>query len=359
MPPKIKLVLSDFHIGSGRVLPNGRRNELEDFFFDQKFVEFLQYYRTGDYEKGEVELIFNGDFFNHLQVDRDEVDPDLITEKVALRRTEAIFKGHPEVFQELKKFASVPGHRLTFLLGNHDPGLLFPSVVKKIQEQLGEGTSVRLDPYLFDGIHIEHGNQFFADNAFNQKRYFLTAGLKEPIVNLPWGSEFVIHFLNRIRRERTYFTKIVPFKHYLLWALVHDTSFAIRAIGRILFYFLKLRFPGDARHRAPLWQTIKIIKEVGLSPKLDREAKKLLLTQKNLRLVIFGHTHYPVIKQFAPDKTYINVGLWNEQVSLELTNPGRIVRLTYAQIDYDEKGLPHASLKEWKGSYRIIEELAY
>ena len=59
---KIKLVLSDFHIGKGKYLENGRINLLEDFHFDQKFLEFLDYHSTGPYKNAEVELLLNGDF---------------------------------------------------------------------------------------------------------------------------------------------------------------------------------------------------------------------------------------------------------------------------------------------------------
>lgn len=354
---KVKLIASDFHIGKGRFLSDGSYNPLEDFFFDGKFVEFLEYHRTGEFAASDVELILNGDFFNHLQIDPEEFSPDVISEKIALRRTLWILKGHPEIFEEMRRFASTPGHRITFLLGNHDPGLLFPAVAAKLREALGPNLGIKIGPYLFDGVHVEHGNQYFADNAYNPNRFFLARGLKEPIVNLPWGSYFVIHFLNKVRRERPYFHKVYPFKYYLRWALIHDTLFALKCLVGILFYFVWLRFRRDPHRRSSLTRTIQIIKEVGLTPRLDHEAKKILLTQKEIRVVIFGHTHHATIRQFAPDKTYINVGLWNEAVSLEISNLGNVVRLTYAHLEYDEQGIPHAFLKEWKGSHRVVEDV--
>lgn len=354
---KLKLVVSDFHIGKGIFLPNGARNPLEDFFYDGKFIEFLQYYRKGEFENADVELICNGDFFNHLQLDYNERHPDWISEKVALSRMETILKGHAELFNEMRLFAETPQHRIVFMLGNHDPGLLFPSVAERIRKALGPNVTVRLTPYRFDGVHIEHGNQFFADNAYNRERFFLTKGLPEPMVNLPWGSYFVIHYLNEVRKERPYFCKVYPFRYYLRWALIHDTIFALKTIFRILFYFLKLRFTKDPHRRSSFLRTIKIIMEVGLSPRLDLEAKKILFSEKDVHVVIFGHSHHAVMRQYLPGKVYLNTGVWNEQLSLEMSDPGKIVRLTYAQLDYDEQGVPHPSLKEWKGSHRIIEEV--
>ncbi len=355
---KLKLIVSDFHIGRGRYLPDGGRNYLEDFYYDDKFIEFLEHYSTGDYSDAEIELICNGDFFNHLQVDIMDPAPDIITEEAALQRSGEILKGHPELFQAMKRFAAMPGRSITFVLGNHDPGLLFPAVHRQLQEALGQNVQVKIGTYLFDGVHVEHGNQYFADNAYNKRLYFLTRGLSVPVVNLPWGSFFVIHFLNPLKKERPYFDKIYPFKYYLRWAVIHDTLFALRTIVRIVSYFIWIRFTRSPHRRAALLTTLQIIKEVPVSPKLDHEAKKILLSEKNVRIVVFGHTHHAVFRQFAPNKVYINTGLWNEQVSLEISNPGKVVRLTYGCLEYDEQGRIHPSLKEWKGSHKLVEDIA-
>src|SRR5262245_58490042 len=110
MLKKIKLVISDVHLGRGKYLADGSFNYLEDFYFDEKLAEFLKFYRSGEFEEGEVELICNGDFFNHLQVDILDPNPEIIDEAAALIRTEEIVKGHPEVFSEIRHFAQTPIH---------------------------------------------------------------------------------------------------------------------------------------------------------------------------------------------------------------------------------------------------------
>jgi UDP-2,3-diacylglucosamine pyrophosphatase LpxH len=354
---KLKLIVSDFHIGKGKYLPDGTFNYLEDFFYDDKFIEFLEYHASGEFAGADVELIVNGDFFSHLQVDIHDPSPDIIDERAALQRTEEILRGHSEMFAAMRRFAAAPGHAITFILGNHDPGLLFPSVQKRLREALGERIKVVIGSYRFDGVHVEHGNQYFADNAYNTKLYFLTKNLPAPVVNLPWGSHFVIHYLNRVKKERSYFDKIYPFKYYLRWALIHDTAFALRSIARIVFYFFRLRFRRDPHRRSSFLRTLQIIKEVPITPRLDRQAKKILLSEKEISVVVFGHSHHAVMRPIAPNKTYINTGLWNEQISLELSDPGKIVRLTYARLDYDDQGRIHPSLKEWKGDYKKVEDL--
>lgn len=355
---KLKLIVSDFHIGAGRLLPDGSFNYLDDFRYDDKFIEFLNYHRSGDFAEAEIELICNGDFFNHLQVDPNERTPDVIDEGVAVERTEKILKGHPGLFESMRAFAAAPRHSITFVLGNHDPGLLFPAVHNTLRRVLGNNIEVKTGKYFFDGVHVEHGNQYYADNAYDPKRYFLSKGLERPIVNLPWGSFFVIHFLNKSKKERPYFDKIYPFKYYLRWALFQDTTFALRTIARIVFYFVWIRFRRDPHRRSPILKTLKIILEVPVGPRLDRYAKKILLSKKDVKIVVFGHTHHAVVRQFATDKVYINTGLWNEQVSLDISDPGKIVRLTYARLEYDDRGTITPTLKEWKGAYRNIEDLS-
>lgn len=354
---KLKLVVSDFHLGMGRYLPDGTFNYLEDFYYDDKFVEFLEYYGQGEFSHADIELICNGDFFNHLQTHVHDSSPDVLDERTALRRTDEILRGHPNLFQAMRRFANLPHHSLTFTLGNHDPGLLFKAVQDQLRRALGTSIRVIIGPYRFDGVHVEHGNQYFADNAYNPKLYFLSRGLPAPVINLPWGSFFVIHYLNKVKRERPYFDKIYPFKYYYRWAFIHDTAFAVRSIARIIFYFLWLRFRRDPHRRSSIIRTLKILKEVPLSPKLHQEAKKILLSEKDIHVVVFSHTHHALIRQFAPDKTYVNTGLWNEQISLEISCPGKIVRLTYAELNYDDQGVARPSLKEWKGEHKIIEDV--
>lgn len=353
----MKLIVSDFHLGAGKYLPDGRLNPLEDFLYDDQFIEFLDHHSGPAFAGRAIELIVNGDFFNHLQTDPDDASPEIIDEAAAVSRTRQILQGHPKVFEALKRFGSLPERSVTFVLGNHDAGLLFEAVQKLLQDSLGPRTKTVIGRYRFDGVLVEHGHQYFADNAYEAHRYFLAEGLPAPVVNLPWGSFFVIHYLNKVKFQRPYFDKVYPFKHYLRWALIHDTFFAVKSIARIVFYFLWLRFRRDPHRRSSLGNTLQIIKEVPISPKLDREAKKILLSEKDTKIVVFGHTHHAVLREFAPGKFYINTGLWNEQISLEIVNLGRVVRLTYAVLEYDESGAVHPHLREWKGSHKMIEEL--
>ena len=64
MARKLKLVVSDFHLGKGPYRDDGSVNVFEDFRQDGKFAQFLDYHSDGEWKDAEVELVVNGDFFN-------------------------------------------------------------------------------------------------------------------------------------------------------------------------------------------------------------------------------------------------------------------------------------------------------
>jgi UDP-2,3-diacylglucosamine pyrophosphatase LpxH len=130
----LKLVVSDFHLGKGPYRDDGSVNVFEDFRHDGKFAQFLDYHSNGEWKDAEVELIVNGDFLNLLSVDLDGRMQEAITERLSVEKTEAILRGHPVVFAALERFAADPRRKITFLMGNHDPGLLFAGVREAISK---------------------------------------------------------------------------------------------------------------------------------------------------------------------------------------------------------------------------------
>lgn len=355
---KLKLAVSDFHLGKGPYLSNGGRNYLEDFFYDQKFAEFLGYYSSEDYEKSDIELVICGDFFNHLQVDPRELHPELLTERVALTRTGAIMDGHPMVFEALKNFAAASNKRITFLIGNHDLGLMWPSVQQFVMDRIGGETRVhKFQQYVSDSVCFEHGNQQVAENWIDFQNPFVVKGVSEPIINLPWGDLFVIHFLNRVKRERPYVDKVYPFRLYLRWALIHDTLFALKASAFGLWYFLQVLFQIGENSKFRVRQTLKIMKEFSFPVKMHRAAKHVITSHSECRIVVFGHGHRTAAKQFGDGREYFNTGIWNEMISFDVGTFGRSLRLTFVEIRYDKDNVPRGLLKEWKGCYREVEDV--
>lgn len=363
---KLKLVVSDFHIGRGRYFRDGSRNILEDFNYDDAFIAFLYFYSSDEYAQAEVELIINGDFFNLLQINYKGVHTYLMTERIVLDGVKQSVAGHPELFAALRRFAAQPNHSIVYIVGNHDQGMLFEKPRQFLREALAADIRFFDSHYEFDGIHVEHGHMHEWPTRFDSKRYFFSRGLPEPVLNLPWGSLFVAECLPRIKMERPYVDKVKPFSTMLRWMAFNDTLFALKSLGKIILFVLdSLIFKRRYRYSG-LKATLNIIREVTVFPTFDGEASKFLASNPDIFAIIMGHTHVLRYRQYREGKEYFNIGTWNEATSLQIGNLGTVVSLTYALIEYPEvpseidvsqahdKTLtkPKIRLKEWKGVWR-------
>lgn len=195
MKKKVKLVVSDLHLGLGRQLEDGRQNLFEEFYYDEKFAEFLHFHSTGDYADAEVEIILNGDIFNFLQTDYRGHFLTVITEAVTVDQIQRIVRGHPTFFRALREFGAIPGNQITFVVGNHDQGMLWPAVRAHLNEVIGANVQYKNLVYYFDGVHIEHGNMHEAANRTDPRKFFL----KKRFARAHFKFAFWFLFFRRIR----------------------------------------------------------------------------------------------------------------------------------------------------------------
>jgi UDP-2,3-diacylglucosamine pyrophosphatase LpxH len=356
MGRKLKLVVSDFHLGKGPYREDGSVNVFEDFRHDAKFAEFLAWHCAGEFEGDEVELVVNGDFFNLLSVDLDGRLMDSITERVAVEKTEAILRGHAAVFAALRRFAAAPGRSIVLLMGNHDPGMLFASVREVVARAVGACRFV-LDAYDFDGVHVEHGMQHEPMNAFNPQKYFLERG-GDTYLNLPLGSRYIIQVLNEEKALRPYIDKVAPFHRYYRWALLNEPGVVLKISAKSVRFALAAALQKIPHlEPVPIGRLFDLFFHYTAFPTLEREAKHLL-ARRGYHTVIMGHTHVPLYREYARDKVYVNTGTWNAMTSLDMGNLGRTEQLTYAHVEYVE-GRPRARLREWRGVARPSEDVFF
>ncbi|HUT55870.1 MAG TPA: metallophosphoesterase [bacterium] len=356
---RYKLVISDFHIGTGQLMEDGEVNPLEAFIFDGRFISFLEYYMSDDFKRAEVELILNGDFLNTLQVQYGEETPTEVTEAEAVGKARAIFAGHAELFEALKKFAAAPHHRLTYIVGNHDPAILWPAVRQEFNNRLEAEVHYPGFSYSFDGIWVEHGQQYTAANRFDPGRLFIKDQRGDVILNLPWGSVWVIEYLNAIKKEKPWIDRVQPFSRYLLLGLFFNPVFALPALIRLVAFFIRHQLSGG---RWKQWGEVKrtwgLLTELSIIPALEKEARKIL-ARPGYHTVILGHNHQPAFRRFGKEKLYVNTGTWNDIIHLDIPNLGRTRRMTYVFIDYPEKRRPRTRLKIWKGTHQTEENVIF
>lgn len=357
---RIKLVVSDLHLGVGRTLDSGQLNSLEEFYFDERFAEFLHFYTTGAFADCQAELILNGDILNFLQVDYRGHYLTVITESVTLDKLKRIVKGHPRFFGAIRDFAAKEGNSVTYVVGNHDQGMLWPLAREFLNEVLGVSVSYKNLVYFFDGVHIEHGHMHEAANRVDPRRFFLKKDLAEPILNLPFGSHFFLEFVLKIKQSYPHVDKIRPFNRMMRWALLNETWFTIKGMVALFFYFIKSAFIRDPRRSFPLKRIIKVFLESAVFPDLSESARRIL-NDERVHTVIFGHSHVYRYRQWGEGKEYFNTGTWTDLTSLDIGSLGKITKLTYVLIEYPEveaETMPRGRLKEWHGYHRIEEDVA-
>jgi UDP-2,3-diacylglucosamine pyrophosphatase LpxH len=364
---KFTIVISDCHLSAGRFY-EGHLNPHEDFYFDDEMCDLFEYFSTGQYGTGsdgkpvEVELFINGDFFDFLNVPVAGEFEDAITEHVSLAKCEAIMRGHPKVMAAIKRFAGLPGKKVTYLIGNHDADLFFEKVRERITREwdpnggypservklIADRDSVALD----GGVEIHHGNQFEAQHVLNFEKPVLDSHVDSPVLNIPWGSFYVLKIINRLKWERDFLDKVRPIRAYIFLGLFVDTLFTIKFGFLSLYYFLKTRFVYSPKRRAALGVTLRIVlQEARMWTNLETEARELLDAKPDVRTVIFGHTHQPMLKVYPDGKQYINTGTWTKMINLDWRSLGQQFRLTFAFVRILSDGESQCDLRHWVGPH--------
>jgi UDP-2,3-diacylglucosamine pyrophosphatase LpxH len=207
------LVLSDLHLTDIEEHPDGwKAYKSRSFVFDAELGKLVKRVLDGAASGDPLTLVLNGDIF----------DFDLITALPAappwpLRRRERlagldptparsawklerILADHP-VFLDTLVDVLARGHRIVYVLGNHDRELHFPEVRRALLRQLEErgrqsGRSISaggltIEPWFFyvpGEIYVEHGQQYDYYTSF---RYLLWPQVDvggEPALALPLGN---------------------------------------------------------------------------------------------------------------------------------------------------------------------------
>jgi UDP-2,3-diacylglucosamine pyrophosphatase LpxH len=358
---KLGIVISDLHIGTGH--KKGQINIYDDFREDDRVEQLLARFSQPGHE---THLILNGDIFDLLKVPVNGQFPDAITERLALMKLEQCLKGHPQVVRGFSNFLAQEQNQITYQPGNHDLDFFFP----KVQEQFcraitGHPTHPRLkfiseaDHFtLEDGVQIHHGHQFEAIHAVDMKKMFLTQGNREPILNLPWGSLFILHVINKLVRERPHLDKVMPFWPLFAGGMLFDTRFTVRMVSECAIALVRARLNPRWWSKRPFEKVSRFLKnDVGFFEGLDSFANKMMKKNPALNAVFMGHTHMEMVRTWPKDKVYINTGTWIPMVNLRLSNLGQSTALHYGYIEWRPDSAPRVSLMRWHGQKPEAEEV--
>ncbi|MBX9767657.1 MAG: metallophosphoesterase [Bdellovibrionales bacterium] len=176
---EVTVVLSDLHLCDAE--PEHpklwKKFKTKQFFFDDEFQDFLQHVDTKANGRS-VELILNGDTFDFDSFMKQPEKPPyrvswlekhrgLAAEQVkATFKMREILNEHHVWVNALRDFI-LKGHRVVFIIGNHDLELHFAAVQDEIMKALGLHSSaesrVRFCNWFYisnNDTLIEHGNQY-------------------------------------------------------------------------------------------------------------------------------------------------------------------------------------------------------
>lgn len=362
----LRVVLSDLHLGSG--VRAGRLNPLEDFVHDGRFAELVEYYdrRAGD--DIELELILNGDIFDLLKIKVNGVWPIRITPEVATEKLRQCLEGHPRFVRALRDLLSKPNRRMTYLPGNHDLDMWFPATHEMFRRYVAPGAptdKVRFITtsdtyYLPEGIQIRHGHQFERIHRVNYNRMTRRGRDGAEVLNLPWGSLWILEVMNPAKELRHHVDRIQPLRRFLTGAMLFDTGFALRFVWSTCLYFLKRRVFAFRAWRDRLRDLPKLLREEVIAlGGYDEAAVRALNKMRGAHTLIVGHSHGPRYRVLENGKTLVNTGTWINMINLDIKYLGQNSGLTYAVIEYSDEGQPRTSLMRWRGRQVDCELIPY
>lgn len=362
----LRVVLSDLHLGTG--LRRGELNPFEDFVHDDRLAELLAHYDGLAGEDTELELILNGDIFDLLKVKIGGVFPIEISAEIAAEKLRLVLDGHPRVVTALRDFLSATGRRVTFLPGNHDIDLWFPAAQELLRRYIAPGAvgerlrfiTVSDTYYLPEGIQIRHGHQLERMHRFDYAHMTRKRRDGIDVLDLPWGSLWILEVMNPVKEERAHIDHIQPFSRFLWLGLLLDTRFALRFLVRSTLYFLRKRiFTIDAwRERIRNFGRI-VREEVIAIGGYDEAATRALRKMRGVHTLIVGHSHSPRYRSLPGGKMMVNTGTWMRMINLDLQHLGQDSGLTYALIEYDDEGRPRTTLMRWNGTQQRCESIHY
>lgn len=347
------------HLGTGH--RRGRINIYDDFKEDERFAQLL---RAKSGTADEVHLVMNGDIFDLLKVPVMGKFGEFVDERLAKIKLYRCLRGHPVFVKALRDFLKTPGAVLHFQPGNHDMELVFAGAQRLFcetltgQEEHPQVVFHATEPFFeIEDVQFHHGHQFEAMHAVDFSRLTLPRPGREPILNLPWGSLFVLNVVNELVRQRPYLDKVHPFWPLFVGGMIVDTRFTTKMIVSSVGALVKARLNPTWWQKRPFEKFTRFVRnEIGFFESLDHHAEKILKSDPRIRAVFMGHTHVPKLRGLTNTGVYINTGTWIPMVDLNLGRLGQRLEMHYGQVEWADDGL-RASLHRWHGHLEESEEV--
>jgi UDP-2,3-diacylglucosamine pyrophosphatase LpxH len=251
------LVVSDLHLCDLEDHPDGwRRYKSRRFLFDANLAALVERFTARGAPGDEFLLLLNGDVFDFdlvtavpgtgdtpersasgriptFPISQTErwtgLNPTAEKSSWKLRR---ILSQHLEFVDTLARFLAA-GHRIVYLLGNHDREFHFPEVQQVLLEVLRArmarvdcklaDDAVRFEPWFFYApgeIYAEHGHQFDYYSVFKNQLEPTIDSSEGPLIALPMGNLSNRYLMTRMGFFNPYATDFILnlYRYLAHWA---------------------------------------------------------------------------------------------------------------------------------------------
>jgi UDP-2,3-diacylglucosamine pyrophosphatase LpxH len=347
------LILSDIHLtepelASPKKHPLWKLFKTEKFFVDQSFAQFIEHMSL--IIQGPIELIFNGDIFDFdstMSLPQEASFPISSLEQARGLNSEeeksafkikVILESHPVWVKTLKAFIE-KGHRVIFIIGNHDLELHWQQVQKEILQYISVDEEaknrVRFCEWFYisnQDTLIEHGNQYDAFClCFNPIHPIIKKGSRN-MIRLPFGNLAARYMINGVgvfnphassfiqenfyEYIKYYYKYIMRIQPFLIWTwlwgafmtlFVCLTEALLPAVKDPLT--VSQRIESIAKRANATEMMVVLLKEIHAHPAIFNPIKilrELWLDRVILLLAIFWSS----FEFFSLIHSFINISMW-------------------------------------------------
>lgn len=204
------VIVSDLHLCEAQE-PDPKRPlwmayKRREFFVDESFADFLTFLE--ERIEGPIELVLNGDIFDFDAItalpEGRAQDVSWLARARGLAseqwmsefKMQVMIDDHRVWFDTIRDFVG-RGHRVVFVIGNHDAELCWPSVQRMINERIGAQV-VFCEWFYVSGedTYISHGHQYDPNCTSRDPIHPLIQVHGRPRVRIPFGDLAARYMLN-------------------------------------------------------------------------------------------------------------------------------------------------------------------
>lgn len=326
----------------------GRGDIMDDFSDDYILVDFIEKITTSKHTE-KVTLVLLGDIFDFLKMSYKGLYPRYITEEISLWKLDEIIMNHNAVFRALKTFLDNKNCDIEFVIGNHDPDLVWAAVQNRLLETLRHRDRVKFGfKYTSKTIHAEHGHLVDPFFHINTRRPIIRHKGRE-ILNLPFGAHacftHLVNIKKKFPREESLYPNPV--------ALEMNEEYKKMSKKATMDLILKsliiqpLLHPLDPTYRAPYLPLLMHGLKYGLNVIDDEKfvqdrLKQLIRQNPGKQIYVMAHAH--VLSDLKiNDKRAFVTDTWRDEY--DLNNEERKKPKSYVEISCKNDKLNSAELK--------------